>query len=314
MNLTTYKRELEDSSKSDGTVTRRESDLDVFEKWCSERDIDPEEVGIDELDSYLTYMMNDGYADSSIEGAYYSLKGYYDTIYPVDESPFDSSKLRRKDYLNDSSGTAKERKERTEKEEIKYITESEKDKLKEYCPDPKMKNELLIELMWQTGIRQSEAVLIELNDIHRDERKIDIFAPKTGTWREVFYQPSLDILLEQYINGGYRSRFTSAETSPYLFVSRKGPKMEPKSVNIMIRQASDNADIQQITGRNKNGPIHRITSHSVRHGHAVHSLKNGIDIAFIKKHMGHKDISTTQQYLDLVDTDVQQEYQDSFPA
>jgi len=314
MQIEEYHTQLETSSRSNGTVDRRKSDLRVFATWCEDNDIDPSQAGLEEIQSYLGHMANDGYSDNSIDGAYYSLKGYYDEIYPIDESPFDSSRLDKQSYLGDNSGSAAERKKRTEKEDIKYISESEKDQLKAHAPNPKMKNELLIELMWQTGIRQSEAVLIELSDIDKEKRQIDIFAPKTGDYRTVYYQPSLDIALEQYINGGYRDRFTSAENSSYLFVSRKGPKMKPKSVNIMVRQAADNAEIQEITGENKNGPIHKITSHAIRHGHAVHSLKSGIDISYIKEHMGHSDISTTQVYLDLIDTDIRDEYQSRFSA
>ena len=303
--------QLEDNGLSDSTIKRRKLDLESYEEWCQENDIEPENAGIDEIDSFLNSLKSDGYSDSSISSAYYSLKGFYDYI---DIEIFKSERIAHKDYMGDSSGSHEERKKRTEKEEIKYITESEKDQLKAHAPDPKMKNELLIELMWQTGIRQSEAVLIELNDIDYDEREIDVFAPKTGEWRTVYYQPSLDIALEQYVNGGYRSRFTSAQESPYLFVSRKGPKMNPKSVNIMVRQAAENAGIQEVTGHDKSGPRHKITSHAIRHGHAIQSVKDGIDISFLKEHMGHSDLSTTQIYTELVDSDVKDVYQNKFTA
>ncbi|MFC5136219.1 tyrosine-type recombinase/integrase, partial [Halorubrum glutamatedens] len=316
MNIQRFiQQELEGGSLADATVAKRRADLEDYLEWCQDNSTDPADAGYDEINKYLNEIRQNGYSDASISNRYYSLKKYYDYITEEDESPFNSSKLKNADYTNDSSGSAEERKKREDKEEIKYINKEEKDLLKANVPDPKLRNELLIELMWQTGIRQSEASLIELNDIVWDERKIDIFAPKTGTWREVFYQPSLDILLEQYINGGYRSRFTSAENSSYLFVSRKSERIAPGNINKVVRKAAELAGIQEEVGEDVNGdPRYRITSHAIRHGHAVHSLKSGIDISFIRQHLGHEDISTTQQYLDLVDTDVKQEYHNSFPA
>lgn len=307
--------ELERGNLADSTVAKRRGDLEDYLDWCEKHAIDPATARYKEINEYLNEIRANGYSDATISNRYYSLKKYYDHITEEDNSPFNSSRLKNADYTNDSSGSHEERKKREDKQDLKYITEEEKDQLKTHVPDPKLRNELLIELMWQTGIRQSEASLIELNDIDRGERKIDIFAPKTGDWREVFYQPSLDISLNQYINGGYRSRFTSADNSTYLFVSRKSEKIAPGNINKIIRRAAERAGIQEVVGEDVNGdPRYRITSHSIRHGHAVHSVKNGIDIAFIKKHLGHADISTTQQYLDLVDKDLKDEYQNSFPA
>lgn len=313
MSLVDYFLELEKSKKSDSTVDRRKYDLKAFSHWCG-RDIDPENTTVHDIDDFLRWIQNRGFSDSTISSYYYSLKGYYDYLSGNDDSLFEHDLLSHSDYLGDTSGSAEERKKRREKEEMKYVTEEEKEILKENVPSPKIKNELIIELMWQTGIRQSELVLIELDDIDREKREIDIFSPKTDDWRTVYYQPSLDILLDQYINGGYRSRYNSAADSPYLFVSLRGPKMVPHSIGRIIRETAKDSGIQEVTGQDKKGDRHKITSHALRHGHAVYSLKNGIDITFIKTHLGHEDISTTQRYLDLVDTDVRQTYQSKFPA
>ena len=308
-----YADELENNGKAPGTVQRHKDNLGDYRVWCDEKDIEPENADVSDIDSFLSYLQAEGYADNSISSFYYSLKAYYDWVYAVDESPFDSSRLKHSRYLGSNSGTAEERKKKSEKEEIKYITEEEKEELKDNVPSPQLKNELIIEIMWQTGIRQSEAVLIELDDIDTENREIDIYAPKTDEYRTVYYQSSLDILLEQWINGGYRDRFDTSDSS-YLFITNRTEKMQPKSINQMVRKAADNAGIQEITGEDKNGKRRKITSHAIRHGHAVHSLKNGIDITFIKEHMGHSDLSMTQRYLDLVDSDVKDTYQSKFPA
>ncbi|PSP69869.1 hypothetical protein BRC80_10170 [Halobacteriales archaeon QH_9_66_26] len=56
----------------------------------------------------------------------------------------------------------------------------------------------------------------------------------------------------------------------------------------------------------------KITSHALRHGHAVASLKSDIDVRTVQEHMGHSDISMTMKYLRLIDDDVREAYHGKF--
>ena len=58
-------------------------------------------------------------------------------------------------------------------------------------------------------------------------------------------------------------------------------------------------------GRN----CYRNTTHSLRHGHAVHALKEGIDVRTVKKHLGHSKLEMVMKYLQLIDDDVKEAYE-----
>lgn len=315
MNLLEQYIQTELSNVADATKKRRVQDLKKLQSWMKEQDIELTEADAFDIDSFLSKLNNQGYSDNSMSSYYYSLKGFYDWLASKkgNESIFQSDQLKASKYKGSSNGTHEERKEAKEKEEIKYVTKEEKDLLKEHVPNPKIRNRLIIELMFQTGLRESEVTLIELDDIDTENREIDVFAPKTGEYRTVFYQKSLDLLLNQWIEHE-RGKFITAQDSDYLFISRKSERLWDHSINSMIKESAERAGIQEVTGKDLKGKRHKITSHALRHGHAVHSLKNGIDVTFIKEHLGHKEISTTQKYLKIVKSDLKEEYQDNFPA
>jgi integrase/recombinase XerD len=98
---------------------------------------------------------------------------------------------------------------------IVYITPEEKEALVENVPTPTLRNELVIRLLWQTGVQKSELVEIELENIDRDEWSIKVWSNKTREWRTVLYQTSLDFLMEQWLDGGHRDSYVPAGDSPY---------------------------------------------------------------------------------------------------
>lgn len=73
----------------------------------------------------------------------------------------------------------------------------------ENVPAPTLQNELLLRLLIKTGARRGEIVGVELDDIDLEDRAIIVWSNKTQESRTVFYQPSLDLLMDQWVEGGY---------------------------------------------------------------------------------------------------------------
>lgn len=187
----------------------------------------------------------------------------------------------------------------------KYVTESEKDEMITAVADREyyVRNRAIIETLWQTGMRQGELRNAKLDNVDRDDRSIRIYASKTDEWRTVHYQPALDRSLDLWIDV---ERNTHPE-SEYLFVAAHSEKLSRQSINDIIARAA--APINEKIGETQDGKDRwRISPHSLRHGHAVHALKQGVDVRSVQKQLGHSDISTTMRYLDLVDDDVADAY------
>lgn len=303
------KQYLEDvkASKAESTFMTRQSDLRVFDDYLAEEGIEPTEVDAWTIHQFLRREENNGYADWTVQSRYQSIKNLYaflaGTRDVMDDSPFDGDGLKRADFGGQESVKA-------ETADVVYIQADEMKTLAENVPQPKLRNELLIRLLWQTGLRRSEIAIIELENIDREERSMRVWSPKTDDWRTVYYQPSLDTLLSAWIDRGGRLSFAEAEESDYLFPTNRAEHIVPMQVNEIVKQAAENAGIQDVMNRDAIGrPRHRITAHALRHGHAVEALKSGIDVRTVQKHLGHTDIETTMEYLQLIDDDVREAFQ-----
>lgn len=294
-------------SQAEGTFQTRQSDLRNFNSHLEEQNLAPTDVTSYDIHKYLREQEKEGYSDWTVQSRYQSVKSLYaflaGTMDVMEESPFEGDEsLKRADYGGRDSV-------KHEHEDIVYVEPEEKDRLVEHVPDPRLRNELLVRLLWQTGLRRSEAAIIQIEQIDREERSIRILSPKTDSWRTVYYQPSLDPLMRAWMDGGYRASFSTAEASEYLFPTHKAEHIHPYQINEIVKEAAKEAGLQEKLYEDAMGRQRvRITAHALRHGHAVESLKSGIDVRTVQEHLGHSDIETTMQYLQIIEEDVKQAY------
>jgi len=295
--------------KSEGTLTARKHAMGQFAKWLTENDHTLTEIGTKQIQYFLADLSDDGYAPNSIEiylDGVSRLFQYLENEGIVEENP--ANNVDRNEIRSLTSGTKKH-----DETDLVYITEEEKEALVEHAPSSRLRNRLIIRLLWQTGVRVHELVGMELDNINREARTIRVYSRKTNDWRKVTYQEDLDFLLDQWIDGGYRDSFVTVEHSPYLFLSQRSEQIDYYTIGKIVRKAAENAGIQEVMYEDVSGNRkHRITPHAIRRGHAVHSLDCGIDIRTIQKHLGHKNIETTMKYLQITDDEVQDSYHANF--
>lgn len=123
------------------------------------------------------------------------------------------------------------------------------------------------------------------------------------------------MLLNIWLDGGYRQSFTHAESSDYLFLSERSEQLHPHQINETVVKAAKNADIQSKMYTDGNGQArYKITAHALRHGFAVRSLKNGMDIKTLADIMGHESLDTTKDYLELITDDLRERYRTYGPS
>lgn len=280
-----------------------------YEEWLrAEHDGDVTSVGPLTIEDFLIALSNDGYAGGTVNKHYYALKKFYEfldeKVDVIEETPFKG--VDREDLSRVLSGN---RKADAAREDITYLTPEEVDQVAENVPAPRFRNELMIRLQFQTGVRQGELVNIKIDDIDRDERSIRIHAEKTGKNRTVYYQPSLDFLMNQWLDGGERAAFPPAHDSPYLFLSRSSEQLRDNRVNKVVKEASKEAGLNEVLYTDAKGDKRwKISSHSLRHSHAIASIRSNIDIERVRRHMGHASLDQTQQYLRFAEQDVKEAY------
>lgn len=169
------------------------------------------------------------------------------------------------------------------------------------------RNRLMAYFAVVTAVRNSDIRTLKLSDVDYDELQIHIPNPKYGDAYTVPMSRELASKLKQWEQTG-RKGYTTAESSLYMFPSRKGEKLEYNDYfNKMVVQAAERAGIQEIIGKSvvlnsqnlrdvQRREIHRVTVHTLRHTCLTILKKAGAPPEARRKLANHKSIETTEDY------------------
>ncbi|MDD2346454.1 MAG: tyrosine-type recombinase/integrase [Bacteroidales bacterium] len=146
-----------------------------------------------------------------------------------------------------------------------------------------MRDKLILDIFYSTGIRLSELINIKDQDISFYDGQIKIFG-KGQKERIIPISINLSKTIKEYITLRDES-FAGIKQIDCLFVTIKGIKMYPKSIYRIVRHHMGRVTTQQ-----------RRSPHILRHTFATHLLNEGADINAIKELMGHANLSATQVY------------------
>jgi integrase/recombinase XerD len=204
---------------------------------------------------------------------------------------------QRATYSPDDTDTQKARESH---EDLHYL---KPEQVKELAgATKKLRDELLVKLLFQTGVRVSELVNIrakagDWKDIDFDERSIKIRG-KGRKNRTVYYQETLDLLMDIWLTERREAVFY-AEESPYLFPTSHAEKITRQTVAEVVREAAEEAGLQEVYGTNTEGvELHSVTPHVLRHSFAMAALNRGWDVYTLSQALGHESTEiTTSTYL-----------------
>lgn len=148
----------------------------------------------------------------------------------------------------------------------------------------RLRDHLIILLLYQTGMRVGELANLKLGDIDFDAEEVSI--QKSKRHPEGRKVPLIDNVTKSKLK--YYIGERKGKKSP-LFLSNKGTALSKRQIQRII---NDNA---QTAGIDKE----RRHAHVLRHTHAVHALKSGIDLRTLQENLGHSSIDVTAIYLTL---------------
>lgn len=161
------------------------------------------------------------------------------------------------------------------------------------------RDKAMLELLYATGIRASELINLNLKDINL--RSGVLYCHGSKGVRSIPVYSSAVVSVSDYI---YRMRglITGPESGSALFVNLNGGRLTRQGFWKIVKGYAIEAGITK-----------EITPHTLRHSFALHLLENGASVKDIQTMMGHADISSTQVYVQLLDSHVKQVYNDCHP-
>lgn len=160
-----------------------------------------------------------------------------------------------------------------------------------------LRNLLMVMILLDTGVRNSELVRIKLEDINYQERSIYVYATKTNTFRTVYYSKETERILNVY----RREVLKGTEKGP-LFVKFHRQFNEP-----MLGSGINTEMVYNLLSRKAKkifGPDIRMNPHKFRHTFATHFVINGGDPFSLRDLLGHTNIETTKIYVDMSPKDL----------
>lgn len=165
-----------------------------------------------------------------------------------------------------------------------------------------LRDKCLIEFLYGTGARVSEAVSINLKDIDYDERLI-LLHGKGSKDRYVPLHDNLVKLMREYeIKIRDHLVIKSNEKIQAFFLNHHGDRLTTRGVryilNRVLEKSSDNL---------------KISPHTLRHTFATHLLENGADLRSVQELLGHEHLSSTQIYTDVTKESLKQSYMTAHP-
>ena len=173
----------------------------------------------------------------------------------------------------------------------KYLKEAE---LRSLLEQPaRMRDRLIIKLLYETGIRVGELTALTIGDVDLDASEITIQrAKRHEEGRKV---PIINSWTKTILRDYIGTRKTRMDP---LFVSNKRGPLSRRQIERLIAKYGEAVGID----KDKCHP------HVLRHTHAVHALKSGIDLRTLQQNLGHSSIEVTAIYLTMDIDDRKEEY------
>jgi len=158
-----------------------------------------------------------------------------------------------------------------------------------------VRNRVMIEILYATGIRVSELIDMSVHDIFWQESTIRV----TGKGKKQRFVPiteSTRDLLKKYIMGS-RSVILGTNISDMVFLNRLGKKITRTGVWTILKELVKLAGIKKT-----------ISPHTIRHSFATHLVENGANLRIVQLLLGHASINTTQIYTNINEKFIRENY------
>lgn len=263
----------------------------VFMGTRSERvAVDAEE---DDVTGFVVWLRKQNYDPRSVARAISSLRSYFDFL--VREGHRDTNPAREVELPKVPSPFPK------------ALTIEQVERLLESVPTATaadIRDKALIEFLYATGARISEAARVDLSDVELEERSVRLVG-KGDKARVVPFGGAAGEALQRYLYKGrpvLAARHKGGRAPAALFLNQRGGRMTRQGMWMVLKARARAVGLTDV-----------FTPHVLRHSCATHMLEGGADIRAVQEILGHASLRTTQGYTKVTFSHIWSVYQTSHP-
>lgn len=158
----------------------------------------------------------------------------------------------------------------------------------------------MIELLYATGMRVSELISLNLDDVNLASRTARCLG-KGSKERIIPVYPRAAMAVSAYLEDG-RLNYLKDREERALFLNPRGGRLTRQGLWLIIKEYVELAGIQST-----------VTPHTLRHSFATHLLAEGAGLREVQRLLGHSNVSTTQIYTQVTDERLRQSYDAAHP-
>jgi len=263
---------LDDENKADATILAYGTDIRQLVDYAKEQGkSEAEELTYDDLTGYLDTLREEDYTKKSISRKINSIRTFFR-------------------FLQDEGYVTQDPSEKLSHPKIEpqppnILSETEYRALRDACRGDK-RMYAIVELLLQTGIRIGELREIRIQDVHFSEDDDGLLHIRAS-----HRKPARDIPLNQRAQQAIKDYLEvrpEADTD-ILFVTRPGNPYLIRNIRAAMKRYFRKAGLPNST------------VNDLRHTFAAHQLKEGADVSYISKMLGHKRLTSTEKYLQYIE-------------
>ncbi len=259
---------------SSHTVISYANDLNEFSLFCFENKFiaSEEDIVTDYkiIRKWIAQLSSEGHSPVSINRKLSTLRSYYNFL--------------QRENLIDTNPVLKISRLKTEKKLPEFVSEERLNLLLDgnvFSDDFEgMRDALIMELLYDTGMRRSESINLKISDIDFGKNVLKVTG-KRNKQRIIPFPNSLSAVLKKYLD--FRDEINS--DNDFLLITDSGKQIYPNLVYRTVKKY-----IALVSTQKKKSP------HTLRHSYATHLLNNGADINSVKELLGHANLAATQIY------------------